>query len=271
MMKDLQLYSVDDMATMATAIAQSGLFGMKTADQALALMLVAQAEGMHPATITQDYDIIQGRACRKSHSLLARFQQMGGKVDWHTLDRELADATFTHPAGGSLRVTWTIEQAKHAGLAGKDNWKKYPQAMLRARAISEGIRAVYPAAIGGMLVAEEAQDMPRGEIDMGAAQIVPEGATKADKIKAQLAKPKPEPEPTPPPLDFDPDTGEMFAGPTYEETMSALGNCQTPEMLAELRDQCRSLYLDLDKGQKAAMTKAINALEGEFKNVSSQS
>ena len=37
---------------MAAAIAKSGLFGMKTPDQALALMLVAQAEGQHPATIT---------------------------------------------------------------------------------------------------------------------------------------------------------------------------------------------------------------------------
>ena len=267
MMKDLQLHTVSDLTQMATAIAKSGLFGMKTADQALALMLVAQAEGAHPATITQDYDIIQGRACRKSHSLLARFQQMGGTVKWHTLDRELADATFSHPSGGTLRVQWTIEQAKHAGLAGKDNWKKYPQAMLRARAISEGIRAVYPAAIGGMLVAEEAQDMPRSEINMGAAEIVAEGATRADKIKAQLSKVEAKPEPEAPPIEYDNETGEIFAPPTFEETIAALGNCKTPEMLAELRDQCRSLYLDLDKGQKAAMTKAINALEEEFANV----
>lgn len=144
---------------MAAAIAKSGLFGMKTPDQALALMLVAQAEGQHPATITQDYDIIQGRAARKTHSVLARFQQMGGCVEWHELTDKVADATFSHKAGGSLRMTWTIEQAKSAGLTGKDNWRNYPRAMLRARCIAEGIRAVYPAALGGMLVSEEAQDL----------------------------------------------------------------------------------------------------------------
>ena len=144
---------------MAAAIAKSGLFGMKTPDQALALMLVAQAEGQHPATITQDYDIIQGRAARKTHSVLARFQQMGGSVEWHELTDKVADATFSHKAGGSLRMTWTIEQAKSAGLTGKDNWRNYPRAMLRARCIAEGIRAVYPAALGGMLVSEEAQDL----------------------------------------------------------------------------------------------------------------
>lgn len=155
---EITLYSVRDMGTMADAIARSGLFGMKSPDQALALMLVAQSENRHPATITQDYDIIGGKACRKTHSVMARFQQMGGKVEWHALSEVEADATFSHPAGGSLRIKWTIEQARKASLIGKDNWKNYPRAMLRARCIAEGVRAVYPAAIGGMLLAEEAQD-----------------------------------------------------------------------------------------------------------------
>ena len=163
MSNDLTIYSVQDMSTMAGAIAKSGLFGMKTPEQALALMLVAQAEGMHPATITQDYDIIQGRACRKTHSVMARFQQMGGKVEWHQLDESVADGTFSHPSGGSLRLTWTFDQARKAGLTNKDNWKNYPRAMLRARCIAEGIRAVFPAAIGGMMVTEEAQDVGPAE------------------------------------------------------------------------------------------------------------
>lgn len=169
-----------DVQGMAQAIAKSGLFGMKTPDQALALMLVAQAEGQHPATITQDYDIIQGRAARKTHSVLARFQQMGGTVEWHELSDSIADATFSHKAGGKLRMTWTFEQAKKAGLTGKDNWKNYPRAMLRARCIAEGIRAVYPAALGGMMVSEEAQDMPAVEqqsktIDPATGEITPAG------------------------------------------------------------------------------------------------
>ena len=56
-----------DLQKMAAAIAESGLFGMKDTKQALGLMLTAQAEGQHPATITQDYDIIQGKATRKTH------------------------------------------------------------------------------------------------------------------------------------------------------------------------------------------------------------
>lgn len=157
------LVPFNDMQVMAEAVAQSGLFGMKKYNEALALMLVAQSEGAHPATITQDYDIIQGKACRKTHSVLARFQQFGGSVEWHELTDAVADATFAHPKGGKLRMTWTFDQAKKAGLTGKDNWKNYPRAMLRARCIAEGVRAVYPAAIGGMPVSEEAQDFPAAE------------------------------------------------------------------------------------------------------------
>lgn len=171
------LIPFNDLQQMGAALAKSGLFGMKSPDQAIALMLVAQAEGQHPATIAQDYDIIQGKATRKTHSVLARFQAAGGKVEWHTLSAMVADATFSHPQGGSVRLEWTIAQAKGIGLTGKDNWKNYPRAMLRARCIAEGVRAVYPAAIGGMLVAEEAQDMayPSPPKHMGAVEhVVPD-------------------------------------------------------------------------------------------------
>lgn len=167
MSNEILHHKLGDMQVMAEAIARSGLFGMKSPDQALALMLVAQSENQHPATVTQDYDIIQGKACRKTHSVMARFQQMGGRVEWHTLTDVLADATFSHPSGGSLRMQWTFEQAKKAGLTNKDNWKNYPRAMLRARVIAECVRAVYPAAIGGMMVAEEAMDITPNERDMG--------------------------------------------------------------------------------------------------------
>jgi len=171
------LVPFNELQQMGSALARSGLFGLKTPEQAIALMLVAQAEGMHPATVAQDYDVIQGRAARKTHSVLARFQQAGGRVEWHRLDEQTADATFSHPQGGSLRMVWTFEQAKKAGLTGKDNWKNYPRAMLRARCIAEGVRAVYPAAIGGALIAEEAMDLapapaPAAPKIMGAVEEV---------------------------------------------------------------------------------------------------
>jgi hypothetical protein len=146
---------LDHVERMAAAAAKSGLFGAKTYDQALALMLVAQAEGLHPMTACQTYDIIQGRPAMKAQAMLARFQQGGGKVDWKERSDARVCATFTHPAGGTVEVDWDTERAKRAGLGGKDTWTKFPRQMLTARVISEGVRTVCPAALGGFYAPEE--------------------------------------------------------------------------------------------------------------------
>ena len=191
-------YSFDEKRQMAECLAQSGLFGVKNPVQALALMLVAEAEGEHPASIAQDYDIIQGKGTRKTHSVLARFQAMGGKVEWHELSHTRAEATFSHPKGGALRIDWTIEQAKQAKLTGKDNWQGYARAMLRARLIAEGVRAVYPAAIGGWQVPEEAQGP---QLDDAPAAPPP---TVKHMGAAEVVEPKPEPAlPDYPQAEFD--------------------------------------------------------------------
>lgn len=149
---------VNDIERMALSIAKSRLFGMKTVEEAAALMLIAQSEGRHPASAAQDYHIIQGRPALKADAMLARFLSAGGKVEWHKYEPTIVDATFSHPQGGSVRFAWTLEDAKRIGLATKDNWRNYPRAMLRARVISEGIRTVFPGVAVGMYTPEEVHD-----------------------------------------------------------------------------------------------------------------
>ena len=174
--------ALGDMQVMASAIVKSGLFGMKTPDQALALMIVATAEGRHPGSVASDYHIIQGRASLKADSMLARFQQSGGRVEWHDHTNEKVSATFSHPAGGSLRIDWDMARAKAAGLGGKDNWRSYPRQMLRARVISEGVRATFPAVLNGMYTPEEV-----GEFD--APRPVRSVAAKVEQVVEVKAEP----------------------------------------------------------------------------------
>jgi len=151
-------HNIEVLEKMAQYIARSGLFGIKTAEQAVALMIVAQAEGRHPGSVAADYHIIQGRPSLKADTMLARFQQNGGCVKWDTYTDSKVVGTFTHPQGGSVTVDWDMDRARRAGLGSKDNWKTYPRAMLRARVISEGIRTVLPGVLGGMYTPEEVQD-----------------------------------------------------------------------------------------------------------------
>ena len=153
------LVPIDALERMAQAVSASKLFGITNPEQALALMLVAQAEGLHPATAARDYHIIQGRPSLKADAMLARYLSSGGKVEWHDHTDTKVAATFSHPAGGALRIEWDLARANTAGLGGKDMWKKYPRQMLRARVISEGIRATNPAVCVGVYTPEEVQDM----------------------------------------------------------------------------------------------------------------
>ena len=147
-----------DMQQMAEVAASSKMFGFKNPQEAMAIMLLCQAEGLHPAIAMRDFHVIQGRPALKADAMLARFQQAGGSVVWKEYTNDVVTGLFTHPQGGSLEVTWTLVQAKSIGIAGKDNWKNYPRAMLRARVISEGIRAVFPGCVVGVYTPEEVQD-----------------------------------------------------------------------------------------------------------------
>ena len=166
------IVSFTEMDQMAGAIAASGLFGMKDKNSVLALMAVAQAEGLHPATAARDFHIIQGRPALKADAMLARFQNAGGKVDWKDYTDEKVTGVFTHPNGGSLAVTWTIEQATKIGLVKPGSgWQKFPRAMLRSRCISEGIRSVFPGSVTGFYSPEEVADFEQPK-EMGKIQVV---------------------------------------------------------------------------------------------------
>jgi hypothetical protein len=150
--------SLSDIRTMAQAFAKSNLFGMKDENQAFALMLVAQAEGRHPATVAQEYEIINGRPAIRSMSALARFQAAGGTIQWITRTDTEAKAEFYHPQGGKVVISWTKARAELAGLWGKNNWKTYPAQMLAARCVAEGVRAVFPACLNGLYLSDEVKD-----------------------------------------------------------------------------------------------------------------
>ena len=123
-MNDLMIPTGDALAVMekiGEKIAKSGLFGVKSADQAVALMLVAQSEGRNPMEAARDYHIIQGRPSLKADAMLARFQNAGGRVEWKQYNDKVAEGTFTHPQGGTITITWTYAQAEKIGLTTKDS------------------------------------------------------------------------------------------------------------------------------------------------------
>lgn len=149
---------VSEIERVALAIANGGLFGSKDPNAVLTLCFLAHAEGQHPAVVFRDYHIIQGKPAKKAEAMLRDFITAGGKIEWHRLDDECADATFSHAGGGSARIDWTMERARQAGI-NTPMWRKYPRQMLRSRVISEGVRTVFPGATSGLYEENEVRDI----------------------------------------------------------------------------------------------------------------
>lgn len=166
--------SYGDQERMAQSLVKSRMFGLDSVDQAMALMSIAQAEGKHPAIIARDFHIISGRPAKKAEAMLRDFITAGGSVQWHGLSDTIADATFSHPQGGSVRITWDMDRAKQAGLLKQGGmYAKYPRAMLRSRTVSEGVRTVCPIATSGVYTPEEVQDIVDETPSTGPIDVTP--------------------------------------------------------------------------------------------------
>jgi hypothetical protein len=190
----MNIIPFNEMAQMAQVLCQSGLFGIKKQEEALALMLIAQAEGRHPAIVARDYHIISGRPTLKADAMLARFQEAGGGVEWLILTDSEVRAKFTHKSSGTFELEWTIEQAQKAQLLNNPTWKKFPRAMLRSRVLSEGIRTSYPSVICGTYTPDEVENFvevphkneaPSPKIEK-AKPILELGSESFEKCKAAL-------------------------------------------------------------------------------------
>lgn len=219
MSNELVNVPLDQVGMMAKAVADSGLFGIKNEAAAFALMCVAQADGIPPIKAAVQYHVIDGKPALKSEAMLARFQAAGGKIRWKERTSARCTLWLSHPQAGELEVTWDMERAKAAGLAGKNQWRAYPAQMMAARCISEGVRALFPACLGGFYTPEEVRDMsgsapvapeapavPQPQPAPKANPEAPKAARKA--VEAEMAASLPEPEPVKPAKRND-DPGEM--------------------------------------------------------------
>ena len=147
----------------AKYVAASGLFkGMTNPAAVYTLMLLCEADGLHPIEAMRRYHIIQGVPSMRADAMQAEFQSRGGSIEWIRYDAEVAEAVFSHPKHCKKPITIrvTFEDCKTRGMTGADAWKKHAAAMLRARVISAGVRMVDPGIVVGIYAPEEMEQEP---------------------------------------------------------------------------------------------------------------
>ncbi len=163
-------------------ISKSGLFGCEKVEQGMVLAMTSLAERRPVTEICRRYHIVKGKLAMRADAMLAEFNQRGGTHLWVKSDDKEAILSLTKGQFKDFKVSYTIKDAEKAHLCGKDgaklpgqtndgSWQKNPDALLRARATSKGIRMVDPNVVAGLVTPEEAYERPA--IDVVATTLPP--------------------------------------------------------------------------------------------------
>lgn len=152
-----------DLRLMVEAMSRSGFFKeAKDVDKAITLALVGQELGIGPATAIRGIHIIEGKTSLSSNLMAAQIKG-SGKYTYRVRENSAKVCRiefFEMVAGKSESIgtsEFTIEEAQQANLMGNPSWKKYPKAMLFARALSQGARTHTPDVFGGAPVYYEGE------------------------------------------------------------------------------------------------------------------
>lgn len=167
--------------------------------------------GIGPMTALSKIDIVKGRPAPRAELARALVLRAGHELWLEDVTASRVTACGRRRGSDQVhRVTWTMDDAKRAGLAGSQTWRQYPRQMLTARATAELVRQMAPDVLAGIgLFAEEIDD---DATDVGALEEATTADTPATpKQRRKRAAPKTkhadaEPaatssSPAPPPLD----------------------------------------------------------------------
>lgn len=145
-------------------------------DAVLACILAGHEAGISPMQALSKIHIIEGRPAMAAELMRALVLQHG-----HELNYDEVSTTSVTASGrrrGSERwtkVTWTMDDAKRGGLDGKQNWRRWPRAMLIARATAELCRMLFADVLAGIsYTVEELSDgdVSGDLVDFGPPEVV---------------------------------------------------------------------------------------------------
>lgn len=150
-----------DLERASTMLASSSLVPDALRGKPQDVMLVlwtAREYGFGAMQGLQSLHVIKGKVVF-SATMIQGLVESSGKCEYLMLVESTAErATYETLRKGQPRpvtMSYTLEQAKRAGLAGKDNWKNHGEAMLRARALTTICRAVYGDVMSGVYTPDE--------------------------------------------------------------------------------------------------------------------
>lgn len=166
-------------------------------EEATAAILTGHELGLSPMASLRAIYVIKGTPAMYANTLRAVVQSQGHDI-WveESTDTRAIVAARRRGASDVERVTWTMDRAKKAGLAGNQQYQKNPQAMLVARATAEVCRRIAADALHGIPYAVEELDEQGdgGTTTEPVAKPAPRRTAKRAPVEPKQPTPAPEPD-----------------------------------------------------------------------------
>lgn len=117
----------------------------------LVAMEYGRSLGLDVVTAMQLVHIVEGKPAASAQLIGALVRRAGHRLRvTGDATKAVAEIIRKDDPDFVFRSEWTMDRARAAGLAGKGTWKQYPDAMLKARAITEVARDACPEALSGV-------------------------------------------------------------------------------------------------------------------------
>lgn len=121
-----------------------------------AAILFGEELGIGPMQSLNSIHVIEGKPSMSPELMRALVARAGHRIDVKEASGDRVTLWGKRCDNQSeATVTWTMDDAKQAGLAGRGAWKTYPRAMLLARATSELCRMVFADVVAGLSYTDE--------------------------------------------------------------------------------------------------------------------
>jgi hypothetical protein len=152
--------TIDEVARLAKMAAASGL-AKTTSPEAAGMLICAGLEiGLTPMQALLGMHMIEGRPTLAADTIVALIVRRTDVCEyWRSIESTPERHTIETKRRGEefqpVRRTWTLDDAKRAGLTGKTIWQRYPVDMLRHRCATSLAREVFPDIIAGMAYTRE--------------------------------------------------------------------------------------------------------------------
>ncbi len=148
------------MMAAAQRYVQSGLLPaeINTAQKALVVMTAGREMGVPATYALRNIHVVKGKPVCSAELLLALVRRTYGPSAMRVAKTSNTACTVQYREqgwDGVSEYTFSIEDAKQAGVTNGNQWKSYPAAMLRARCVSAVARFAFPEAIAGLYTPEE--------------------------------------------------------------------------------------------------------------------